>query len=291
MKLQDYMGKPTGETGGGIETGGGKGTGGSSKRTKLEVVDIQSITEQKEAQEALFSSLASNLINSEALQLRLKTQQDATKLSTDNFLEGIATSPEYFAAMQLGIEALKNELKEIEEQEQRFASMMEAAKAAGDAIQSYAKQGGDSLKELGKTALKAAADFVRAEMMKATAAYIANALAKLGFLGLVVAGAGAAVVGTLFTKALKGLKVPALAKGGLAHAPTLAMVGDNPNAGVDPEVIAPLSKLKSMIGGMGGGMGNMVMTHRIAGNDLLMILKSANMNEQRTTGTAAFATG
>jgi hypothetical protein len=42
------------------------------------------------------------------------------------------------------------------------------------------------------------------------------------------------------------LNIPKLAKGGLAYAPTLAMVGDNKNAGSDPEVIAPLSKLKDM---------------------------------------------
>lgn len=41
--------------------------------------------------------------------------------------------------------------------------------------------------------------------------------------------------------------IPKLAKGGLATAPTLAMVGDNPNASTDPEVISPLSKLKGMI--------------------------------------------
>lgn len=43
-------------------------------------------------------------------------------------------------------------------------------------------------------------------------------------------------------------EIPKLASGGLATAPTLAMVGDNRNASVDPEVIAPLSKLTSMLG-------------------------------------------
>lgn len=41
--------------------------------------------------------------------------------------------------------------------------------------------------------------------------------------------------------------IPKLAKGGLAYGPTLAMVGDNPGARVDPEVVAPLSKLEGMI--------------------------------------------
>lgn len=42
--------------------------------------------------------------------------------------------------------------------------------------------------------------------------------------------------------------IPKLARGGLATAPTLAVVGDNKNARIDPEVIAPLSKLEDMIG-------------------------------------------
>ena len=43
--------------------------------------------------------------------------------------------------------------------------------------------------------------------------------------------------------------IPKLARGGLAYGPTLAMVGDNPGARIDPEVIAPLSKLESIMGG------------------------------------------
>lgn len=42
--------------------------------------------------------------------------------------------------------------------------------------------------------------------------------------------------------------IPKLAKGGLVKAPTLALVGDNPNAAHDPEVVAPLSKLDGMLG-------------------------------------------
>lgn len=44
-------------------------------------------------------------------------------------------------------------------------------------------------------------------------------------------------------------EIPKLATGGIITAPTLAMVGDNPRASSDPEVVAPLSKLKGMIGG------------------------------------------
>jgi phage-related protein len=42
-------------------------------------------------------------------------------------------------------------------------------------------------------------------------------------------------------------EIPKLAKGGLAFGPTLAMVGDNINASIDPEVIMPISKLENML--------------------------------------------
>ncbi|HRR51162.1 MAG TPA: hypothetical protein P5252_05000 [Candidatus Cloacimonas sp.] len=44
--------------------------------------------------------------------------------------------------------------------------------------------------------------------------------------------------------------IPKLASGGLAYGSTLAMVGDNKNAGIDPEVIAPLSKLENLLESM-----------------------------------------
>ena len=43
--------------------------------------------------------------------------------------------------------------------------------------------------------------------------------------------------------------IPKLAKGGLAYDDTLAMVGDNPDSKINPEVIAPLSSLSGMLAG------------------------------------------
>lgn len=57
----------------------------------------------------------------------------------------------------------------------------------------------------------------------------------------------AAAVMTALINKNAGDSVPALANGGLAYGPTYAMVGDNPNARTDPEVIAPLSRLQSML--------------------------------------------
>jgi tape measure domain-containing protein len=93
---------------------------------------------------------------------------------------------------------------------------------------------------------------------------------------LAIAG-GIALV-AIGTAIKNGLSVPKLAEGGLAYGPTMATVGDNRNARVDPEVIAPLSKLKSMMGDM--GMGGSLET-RISGNDLIILLNRSQKGLSR----------
>lgn len=63
----------------------------------------------------------------------------------------------------------------------------------------------------------------------------------------ILLGTGAIALGQMFVNAAK--KPVKLANGGLAYAPTLAVVGDNRGAASDPEVIAPLSKLRNYMGG------------------------------------------
>lgn len=74
-----------------------------------------------------------------------------------------------------------------------------------------------------------------------------------------------------------------LAKGGLAYGETLAVVGDNPNARMDPEVIAPLSKLQSIIGQAGGG-GTVTVVGKISGQDILLSSEKANRTRSRYRG-------
>jgi hypothetical protein len=88
-------------------------------------------------------------------------------------------------------------------------------------------------------------------------------------LGIALAGVAVAGVNALFGKINQSLsKAPKLAKGGLAYGPTMAMVGDNRGASVDPEVIAPLSKLEKIMGV--GGSANVVVTGKISGRDIFL---------------------
>ena len=75
---------------------------------------------------------------------------------------------------------------------------------------------------------------------------------------------------------------PKFAEGGMVFGPTLAMVGDNRNASVDPEVIAPLSKLKAMMGGTGSQ--NITVTGRLRGADLLISNERAGRQRSRYRG-------
>lgn len=90
--------------------------------------------------------------------------------------------------------------------------------------------------------------------------------------------AAAAVMTALINKNAEK-NVPKLAKGGLAYGPTYAMVGDNPNAGTDPEVIAPLSKLQAMLPA-GGSAQNLQITLggqlTAKGRDLVYVLGKEN---------------
>ncbi len=97
----------------------------------------------------------------------------------------------------------------------------------------------------------------------------------------IAAGVGLVAAGAV----IKGLQSrmesspPALAQGGLAFGPTMAVVGDNRNAGVDPEVIAPLSKLQSMMGGS-----SVQVTGKISGRDILLTSERNTIDRNRVRG-------
>lgn len=66
------------------------------------------------------------------------------------------------------------------------------------------------------------------------------------------------------------------ADGGIVSGPTMGLVGEYPGARQNPEVIAPLNKLQSMIGGSGGGNVNVTGSVRVEGQDLLIAIERAN---------------
>ncbi len=91
---------------------------------------------------------------------------------------------------------------------------------------------------------------------------------------------GPGVAGNI-TKAFALAKegVLGLAKGGLVTGPTMALVGEGAGTTAsNPEVVAPLDKLKNMIG---GGTQQVQVYGRISGNDIFISNQRGSLNRQR----------
>ena len=90
-----------------------------------------------------------------------------------------------------------------------------------------------------------------AKAIMGTAMAVINALQTQPFIPLgLIAAAAATAAGAI---QIATIQAQPLAKGGIAYGETLATVGEYANAQNNPEVIAPLDKLKNILGDIGGG--------------------------------------
>jgi hypothetical protein len=87
--------------------------------------------------------------------------------------------------------------------------------------------------------------------------------------GIALVALGAAVKAKLSDTSKKMGTTKKFANGGIVSGPTMGLMGEYPGASSNPEVVAPLDKLKDMIGGGGGG------TFVLRGQDLLLSVNRA----------------
>lgn len=93
----------------------------------------------------------------------------------------------------------------------------------------------------------------------------------------IAAGTAAIVAGSFLKSKLSKDNTQKFANGGIISGPTMGLMGEYPGAASNPEVVAPLDKLQSLIGGVGGNL-----EARISGNDLLILMNKAGRNNQNT---------
>ena len=118
---------------------------------------------------------------------------------------------------------------------------------------------------------------IMGDMLQQLLIKLAAMAAAFLIISILTGGAGGAAMNFGdFMKA--GMGIPKLASGGVVSGPTLAVVGDNKNAMADPEVVAPLSTLKGMMGGQGGGH----LTGRISGRDIVLASHRDQRGARRT---------
>jgi len=110
-----------------------------------------------------------------------------------------------------------------------------------------------------------------------TASAIAKSVAASPLTGGMPMAGVAAGIGAAQATAILAAPLPALAQGGLAFGPTQAIVGDNFGAGVNPEVIAPLDKLKGML-----SMETVNVVGTISGEDIVLASDRYNTRANRS---------
>ena len=83
--------------------------------------------------------------------------------------------------------------------------------------------------------------------------------------------------------AMKGAKKNKFAKGGIISAPTMGLMGEYPGAKNNPEVVAPLDRLKGLIGDSRGRAQqvNVGGSFELRGQDLVVALERANSTRDR----------
>lgn len=134
-----------------------------------------------------------------------------------------------------------------------------------DLLGGIVKVMGQFLKSLGQQMIQLGVEMM--QIKSALAASFSTPWAAI-VAGVAAIAAGQAMISSFNKRNEGGV---ALAEGGLAYGPTMALVGDNRGAGSDPEVIAPLSKLRQY------GLGRQTIefvggTFRLSGSDLVLAI-------------------
>jgi len=143
-----------------------------------------------------------------------------------------------------------------------FTSMVTGAQSAKEAFKQFAAG-----------AIKAALAAAQASMIAAAIKDGMKApFAMIAIPALIAAGMG--IVDSAFGQ------IPKMADGGLFTGTSLALVGEGPGtSSINPEVVAPLDKLQSMMGG-----GNVTVTGMIRGSDILLSNERSALDRNRVRG-------
>lgn len=154
------------------------------------------------------------------------------------------------------------------------ATMLAAMAASSEPIQNFGAQLLEVFANLAVQLGTLAIGYgITIEKIKEALSTLSGVVAIVAGVALVALGAG--LKGAIAKRA-ENSGMPALAQGGLAFGPTTALIGDNRNAAIDPEVVAPLSKLRDIMGGQGTQVYG-----RISGDDILISNSRAMRDRNR----------
>lgn len=169
-----------------------------------------------------------------------------------------------------GQEMMREEWQKTANMTQNFSEMF--GSTIGNIV-SGSQTAGEAMKSLAVSVVKTLIGIAKAAVIaNATQTATAAGPAALPMTPILIAGGLSLVEGLL--------GAIAFADGGIVSGPTLGLVGEYAGAKNNPEVIAPLDKLKSMIGDSGGG--NIAVHGKLQGNDINISGERGKLNQSRT---------
>jgi hypothetical protein len=243
----------------------------SNDKTKKSQTDLNKATEENLQLEA--NRFAIRLMGIKISQ-DAKEATDAETSSTQDLNDEIAR----------GLYALDPIYQQTIEQTKELT---ESQKSANDSVRFLVQSIGsdlvnafNSMLETGKMSFSGVIKAIGSMIKKLIAAVAAAALLSL-ILGSIFPGSTKVDFKSIFGM-LSGLNTGGsteFASGGIVYGPTNALIGEYAGARSNPEVVAPLDKLQSIIGNAGGGqMMPVIAETRVSGNDLSILIKRADRN-------------
>jgi len=201
----------------------------------------------------------------------------------------IVTAIEAFGQNSFAVETLVAALQNLKdsqdpviENQKLIAEYQTVIGAAFNSAAGLIEQSGftivNVMRAVGRAVLQAASDFISAKVKEAIAAWAADAFKNFGILGVAVAAAGGAIVGSVFQGIINKVAPPKLARGGVTTGETLAVVGDNPSG---KEAIIPFERMGEFLNMAGGGGTRVFGQFEVRGQDLVLVLDRAQQSKAR----------
>ena len=168
--------------------------------------------------------------------------------------------------------------KTIEEQAaESTQKMIDSFKNVAVELGASLERGGESFTEFGEKIKSSMREAIKAIISLGVTEAITGALKNTMATGQwwmipIVAGLASGMANTAFSSL-----IPAFNQGGLVSGPTLGLLGEGSGtSAMNPEIIAPLDKLKQYMGG-----GDMRVTGRLVGNDIFLSNEKTGVSRNR----------
>jgi len=262
--------------------------------------ELDKVRELKNRQEEIAGTTEREAAAREKALEALKKANEIQKIKVGTEVEGVDTSqlvPMTFAPtieagpMTTGAtlfenvwtEAIKNVRELLENtaisSQELFAYLTDTIANALSNLSNGLSKGAKSFKDYGKQALNTIREVISGLIAEGVAGAITAALQNPAikiapFLIPVFAALAAGLASTAFNTL-----IPEFATGAIAYGPTLGLVGEYAGASSNPEIIAPLDKLESILASKNN---TQQLVARISGRDLLFILDEAERTKNNS---------